>query len=334
MKIFQRDVYHRATYVILQRWSNDEKNSCFSFQLFHFIAYSQPCPLILYIHHRDKYNKIPALSNKLMEALRKGKQQSEQVRETNRAEVDGKRERKGINKWISSEGRGREEWLDFSFHGEHDFWREFRTSLKGSKLVRIQFTGPECLPRLPPPPPWSRRLFNPWKNRKNKFIFMKNIFQRVCIPSSLLLLFSSSLSLSLPISRPLNRIRRNKKKERERERAGDWNWREIERGGGGEIKSREKDRRYFRRRLVPEEQSPPPPLASLNYARSFISGGTSVPDIFQVRWVRRRPGKTVFVARRWACLLLGGKNREKNLECAMSRELEDTWRGEEDDREV
>lgn len=33
-----------------------------------------------------------------MEALRKGKQQSEQVRETNRAEVDGKRERKGINK--------------------------------------------------------------------------------------------------------------------------------------------------------------------------------------------------------------------------------------------
>lgn len=220
MKIFQRDVYHRATYVILQRWSNDEKNSCFSFQLFHFIAYSQPCPLILYIHHRDKYNKIPALSNKLMEALRKGKQQSEQVRETNRAEVDGKRERKGINKWISSEGRGREEWLDFSFHGEHDFWREFRTRLKGSKLVRIQFTGPECLPRLPPPPPWSRRLFNPWKNRKNKFIFMKNIFQRVCIPSSLLLLFSSSLSLSLPISRPLNRIRRNKKKERERESWG------------------------------------------------------------------------------------------------------------------
>ena len=187
--------------------------------------------------------------------------------------------------------------------------------------------------KAPPPPPWSRRLFNPWKNRKNKFIFMKNIFQRVCIPSSLLLLFSSSLSLSLPISRPLNRIRRNKKK-RERERAGDWNWREIERGGGGEVKSREKDRRYFRRRLVPEEQSPPPPLASLNYARSFISGGTSVPDIFQVRWVRRRPGKTAFVARRWACLLLGGKNREKNLECAMSRELEDTWRGEEDDREV
>lgn len=77
---------------------------------------------------------------------------------------------------------------------------------------------------------------------------MKNIFQRVCIPSSLFLLL---FLLSSPI--PLE-----KKKERERRRR----------------KSREKDRRYFRRRLVPEEQSPPPPLASLNYARSFISGGT------------------------------------------------------------
>lgn len=78
---------------------------------------------------------------------------------------------------------------------------------------------------------------------------MKNIFQRVCIPSSLFLLL---FLFSSPI--PLEK----KKRERRRRRR----------------KSREKDRRYFRRRLVPEEQSPPPPLASLNYARSFISGGT------------------------------------------------------------
>lgn len=141
---------------------------------------------------------------------------------------------------MTSKGRG-VEWLDFSFHGEHDFWREFRTSLKGSKLVWIQFT-------TLPSPPWSRRLFNPWKNRKNKFIFMKNIFQRVYIPFSLLL---SSLSffflffLFFPfLSLPNLSIRGNKKRER------DWNEREEEE------KSREKDRRYFRRRLVPEEQSP------------------------------------------------------------------------------
>lgn len=196
MKIFQRDVYHRATYIILQRWSNDEKNSCFSFQLFHFIAYSQPCPLILYIHHRDKYknNKIPALSNKLMEALRKGKQQSEQVRETNRAEVDGKRERKGINKWISSEGRGREEWLDFSFHGEHDFWREFRTRLKGSKLVRIQFTGPECLPRLPLPLPDPDDFSIRGKIGKTNLFSWKIFFNVSASP----LLFSSSFLLLFP----------------------------------------------------------------------------------------------------------------------------------------
>lgn len=147
-----------------------------------------------YIHHRDKYNKIPALSNKLMEALRKGKQQSEQVRETNRAEVDGKRERKGINKWISSEGRGREEWLDFSFHGEHDFWREFRTRLKGSKLVRIQFTGPECLPRLPLPLPDPDDFSIRGKIGKTNLFSWKIFFNVSASP----LLFSSSFLLLFP----------------------------------------------------------------------------------------------------------------------------------------
>lgn len=115
--------------------------------------------------------------------------------------------------------------------------------------------------------------------------------------SSLLYLFSSSSfssSLSFPyrISRFVETKKEREIETRERERRGG----EITRERSTLLPAATRSGRAIA--LPAPSPSPPPPLASLNYARSFISGGTSAPDIFQVRWVRRRPGKTVFVARR------------------------------------
>lgn len=60
---------------------------------------------------------------------------------------------------INDVGRGRSSRPGVSFHGRHDFWREFgrRMGLRGSKLVGIQFTVQK---------PSPRRLFNPRKIAK------------------------------------------------------------------------------------------------------------------------------------------------------------------------
>lgn len=99
------------SYVMSKRWSvivkivrgRRKRNKLETFFRAFLSNYSTlsliPNPILWYYIPRSitgtsKNNKIPALSNKLMEALRRGKQESEQVRETNRAEVDGKRERR------------------------------------------------------------------------------------------------------------------------------------------------------------------------------------------------------------------------------------------------
>lgn len=95
---------------------------------------------------------------------------------------------------------------------------------------------------------------------------MKNIFQRVCIPLFLLLFLLSS-----PI--PLE-------KKREREGGGGENHaRKIDVTSGGDSFRKSNRRRPLWRRLITRDRS-----------------SLAARDIFQVRWVRRRPGKTVFVA--------------------------------------
>lgn len=96
---------------------------------------------------------------------------------------------------------------------------------------------------------------------------MKNIFQRVCIPSSLFLLL---FLLSSPI--PLEK----KKKERE---GGENHARKIDVTSGGDSFRKSNRRHPLWRRLITRDRS-----------------SLAARDIFQVRWVRRRPGKTVFVA--------------------------------------
>lgn len=101
---------------------------------------------------------------------------------------------------------------------------------------------------------------------------MKNIFQRVCIPSSLFLLL---FLLSSPI--PLDS---SKKRKREREGGGGENHaRKIDVTSGGDSFRKSNRRRPLWRRLITRDRS-----------------SLAARDIFQVRWVRRRPGKTVFVA--------------------------------------
>ena len=287
MKILRTRVSHEIYYYLyydLTMICHNKKNSKkkkklelgFSFQLFHFIAYSQliPCPLILHpvIHHKYKNNKIPALSNKLMEAVY-GEANS------NRSKLEGQTGRK----WIRREGKkrvgvvGRElindvgrrvEWLDFSFHGEHDFWREFRTSLKGSKLVRIQFTGPGVLPspRLPSPLPDPDDLSIRGKIGKTNLFPWKIFFN---VSASLFFFFSFSFPHQFL-----------SKKKREREGGGGENHaRKIDVTSGGDSFRKSNRRRPLWRRLITRDRS-----------------SLAARDIFQVRWVRKRPGKTVFVA--------------------------------------
>lgn len=225
MKILRTKVSHEVYYylyydltMIRHNKKNSKKRSWNSVFLFNYSTLSlilNPCPLILHpaIHHKYKNNKIPALSNKLMEAVY-GEANS------NRSKLEGQTGRK----WIRREGKkrvgvvGRElindvgrrvEWLDFSFHGEHDFWREFRTSLKGSKLVRIQFTGPGVLPspRLPSPLPDPDDLSIRGKIGKTNLFPWKIFFN---VSASLLLFFFFSFSFP-------HRFLSKKKRKREKE---------------------------------------------------------------------------------------------------------------------
>lgn len=310
------------SYVMSKRWSvivkivrgRRKRNKLETFFRAFLSNYSTlsliPNPIFWYYIPRSitgtsKNNKIPALSNKLMEALRRGKQQSEQVRETNRAEVDGKRERRreGVvgRELINDVERKRSGWT-FLFTGSM-----ISEESSGRVWKDQSWSGSNSRPSplLPDPDDFSIR----GKIRKTNLFSWKiffNVSTSLFLFSSLLYLFSSSSfssSLSFPyrISRFVETKKEREIETRERERRGG----EITRERSTLLPAATRSGRAIA--LPAPSPSPPPPLASLNYARSFISGGTSAPDIFQVRWVRRRPGKTVFVARRWTCLLLEGK---------------------------
>ena len=150
-------------------------------------------------------------------------------------------------------------------------WKDQSWSGSNSRSERLQSLSP-----------YPRRLFNPRKNGKKQIYFRENVSRpipRLVLPFSFFFLF---FSLSLLSTDALPRKKKKREKERTRVR------RRIETRRRNKI-TRERwtflpaattcsGRAIAFRQHSGRRRGRRPPLASLNYARTFISGA-SVPDI-------------------------------------------------------